>query len=70
MFSFIILTNLNIRMYEKKQMKNLILIRFEIEVLRMKMDHVERNTIIRLSSGKGNPSVKWMLVTKSEMRIS
>lgn len=70
MFSFIILTNLNIRMYEKKQMKNLILIRFEIEVLRMKMDHIERNTIIRLSCGKGNPSVKWMVVTKSEMRIS
>lgn len=50
-------------MYEKKQMKNLILIRFEIEVLRTKIDHVERNTIIRLSSGKGNPSVNENLVT-------
>lgn len=48
----------------------MILIRFKIEVLRTKMNHVERNTVIRLSSGKGNSSVKWMLVTKSEMRIS
>lgn len=48
----------------------MILIRFKIEVLRTKMDHLEWSTIIRLSSGKGNSSVKWMLVTKSEMRIS